>query len=73
MVRRYGHLAAEHLAGYAGNTATRKVTAQIRHKHRISTAHPFCELLENKEIDGGQGQNRTTDTRIFSTFQKRAK
>jgi hypothetical protein len=22
--------------------------------------------LENNEIDGGQGRNRTTDTRIFS-------
>jgi hypothetical protein len=46
--------------------ATRKVTAQIRHKHRISTAHPDCRSLENNEIDGGQGQNRTADTRIFS-------
>ena len=46
--------------------ATRKVTAQIRHKHRISTAQPDCKSLENNEIDGGQGRNRTTDTRIFS-------
>src|SRR5438874_7939722 len=39
---------------------------QIRHKHRISTAQPDCIWLENKKIHGGQGRNRTTDTRIFS-------
>jgi hypothetical protein len=46
--------------------ATRKVTAQIRHKHRISTAQPDCKWSKVKEIGGGQGRNRTTDTRIFS-------
>jgi Bacteriocin-protection, YdeI or OmpD-Associated len=32
---------------------------------RADTAHPDCRSLEN-EIDGGQGRNRTTDTRIFN-------
>src|SRR6185436_1752868 len=30
------------------------------------TRAPFCLALRAGEIDGGQGRNRTTDTRIFS-------
>ena len=45
---------------------TRKVTAQIRHNQRISAAQPDYKLSEVNEISGGQGQNRTADTRIFS-------
>jgi len=40
MVRRYAHLAAEHLAAYAGNVENQKITAQLRHNHRIFTAQP---------------------------------
>jgi hypothetical protein len=44
MVRRYAHLAAEHLMAYAGNTESHGTnTAQIRHNHRISAAQPDCK------------------------------
>jgi hypothetical protein len=58
MVRRYAHLAAEHLAIYAGNTESHGTnTAQIRHNPRISTAQPDCKLWEPKKNHGGQGGN----------------
>ena len=76
MVRRYAHLAVEHLAVYAAKT---KVTAHIRHHPRISAAQPDYKLScpsllmgestyltgIDTELIGGQGRNRTTDTRIF--------
>ena len=31
-----------------------------------TTSDRFCRALRAREIDGGQGRNRTTDTRIFS-------
>ncbi len=33
---------------------------------RVPGAQPDCNWLENKKVHGGQGRNRTTDTRIFS-------
>ncbi len=57
-VRRYAHLAAEHLAVYAGNTESHGTnTAQIRHNHRISAAQPDYKWSETKQIHGGQGWN----------------
>ncbi len=49
---------------------TRKVTAQIRHNQRISAAQPDYRLSDVNEIYGGQGLNRTADTRIFSPRAK---
>ena len=40
MVRRYAHMAAEHLAVYVGNTESH---GTIRHNHRISAAQPDCK------------------------------
>ena len=43
---------------------TQKVTARMRHNQRISAAQPDYKFSEVNEIHGGQGQNRTADTRI---------
>jgi hypothetical protein len=73
MVRRYAHLAAEHLAVYVSNTESYGTNTAQQPNNRISAAQldcNVCKCSEAKEICGGQGRNRTTDTRIFSPDSK---
>ena len=40
--------------------------AQIWHNTRIAQTQAERKPSKNKEVSGGQGRNRTNDTRIFS-------
>ena len=40
--------------------------AQSWHNTRIAQTQAERKLSKNKEVSGGQGRNRTNDTRIFS-------